>query len=282
MSNFWARTITGLSMVFILLAGLYFNEWIFASLFLVIAFLGIMEFYQIVSSDNCQPQKLFGTLAGVILYISITTIHYITFSSDYIMFIFIPFFLPILLFFIPFIIEIYRRKPEPLINIAFTILPVFYIALPLALLNVINDADSIHFLGFPIFLTGYFIITWAYDTGAYLYGKQFGNHKLFERISPKKTWEGSLGGSGIALLVALVLFFLVKEIKLVDWLALTIMILVFGTFGDLVESLIKRNLNIKDSGSILPGHGGILDRFDSILISAPFVFLYFIIRFPYS
>jgi phosphatidate cytidylyltransferase len=282
MSNFWARTITGLSMVFILLAGLYFNEWIFASLFFVISFLGILEFYQIVSSDNCQPQKLFGTFAGVMLYLSITAIHYITFSADYIMVIFIPFFLPILLFFIPFIIEIYRKKTEPLINIAFTILPVFYIALPLALLNLMNDKNSIHFLGFPIFLTGYFIITWAYDTGAYLYGKQFGKHKLFERISPKKTWEGSLGGAGIAFLVAAVLFFLVKEIKLADWLALTIMILVFGSFGDLVESLIKRNLKIKDSGSILPGHGGILDRFDSILISAPFVFLYFIIRFPYS
>ena len=98
----------------------------------------------------------------------------------------------------------------------------------------------------------------------------------------KKTWEGTIAGSIIALLIATALFFLVKEIKLVDWLALTIMILVFGTFGDLIESLIKRNLNIKDSGSLLPGHGGILDRFDSILITAPFVFLYFIMRFPYS
>ena len=142
-----------------------------------------------------------------------------------------------------------------------------------------NDKTGFYFLGFPAFLTGYFIITWAYDTGAYLYGRQFGKHKLFERISPKKTWEGTIGGSGIALLVALVLFFIVKDVNLFDWIALTIMILVFGTFGDLVESLIKRNLKIKDSGSVLPGHGGILDRFDSILISAPFVFLYFIFRF---
>jgi phosphatidate cytidylyltransferase len=281
MSNFWARTITGLSMVFILLAGLYFNEWIFAGLFFLIASLGMVEFYQIVSSEKCHPQKYFGTFSGVILYISITAVHYITISADHIMFIFIPFFLPILLFFFPFIIEIYRKKPEPLINIAFTILPVFYIALPLALLNMMNDKSSIHFLGFPIFLTGYFIITWAYDTGAYLYGRQFGRNKLFERISPKKTWEGAIGGSGIALLVAVILFFLVKEVKLVDWFVLTVMILLFSTFGDLVESLIKRNLNIKDSGSVLPGHGGILDRFDSILISSPFVFLYFIIRFPY-
>lgn len=273
MSNFWVRTITGLSMVFILLAGLYFNEWIFAGLFFVIAVLGILEFYHIVSSENCQPQKIFGAAAGAILYLAITGVHYIPFS---------PVLLPIPLFFAPFIIEIYRKKQEPLINIAITILPVFYIALPLALLNLINDKAAFHFLGFPIFLTGYFILTWSYDTGAYLYGKKFGKHKLFERISPKKTWEGTIAGSIIALLVATALFFLVKEIKLVDWLALTIMILVFGTFGDLIESLIKRNLNIKDSGSLLPGHGGILDRFDSILITAPFVFLYFIMRFPYS
>jgi len=269
-------------MVFILLAGLYFNEWIFAGLFFVIAILGILEFYQIVSSENCHPQKIFGATAGAVLYLAIIGVHYIPFSFDYISIIFLPFFLPIPLFFLPFIIEIYRKKPEPLKNIAFTILPIFYIALPLALLNLINDKNAIHFLGFPIFLTGYFILTWSYDTGAYLYGKQWGKHKLFERISPKKTWEGTIGGSAIALLIATGLFFLVKEIKLVDWLALTTIILVFGSFGDLVESLIKRNLNIKDSGTILPGHGGILDRFDSILISAPFVFLYFIIRFPYS
>jgi phosphatidate cytidylyltransferase len=282
MSNFWARTITGLSMVFILLAGLYFNEWIFAALFFVISVLGVLEFYKIVSSETCYPQRFFGVIAGIILYLSVTIVHYITPSSDTISLIFIPLFLPIPIFFLPFIIEIYRKKPQPLTNIAFTILPVFYIALPLALLNMMNDKEAFHFIGFPIFLTGYFILTWSYDTAAYLYGKQFGKHKLFERISPKKTWEGTIAGSAIALLIATVLFSLVKSINLVDWYALTFLVLVFGTFGDLVESLIKRNLNIKDSGSILPGHGGILDRFDTIFISAPFVFLYFIIRFPYS
>jgi len=269
-------------MVFILLAGLYFNEWIFAALFFVISVLGVLEFYKIVSSETCYPQRFFGVIAGIILYLSVTIVHYITPSSDTISLIFIPLFLPIPIFFLPFIIEIYRKKPQPLTNIAFTILPVFYIALPLALLNMMNDKEAFHFIGFPIFLAGYFILTWSYDTAAYLYGKQFGKHKLFERISPKKTWEGTIAGSAIALLIATGLYYLVKSINLVDWYALTFLVLVFGTFGDLVESLIKRNLNIKDSGSILPGHGGILDRFDTIFISAPFVFLYFIIRFPYS
>lgn len=282
MSNFWARTITGLSMVFILLAGLYFNEWIFAGLFFMVALLGILEFYKLVFSDTCQPQRLFGTVAGILLYISVIAVHYNNIGQDETGFTFLPFLLPIPIFFAPFIIEIFRNKSQPLANIAFTLLPVFYIALPLALLNIMNDDEAAHVFGFPAFLTGYFILTWTYDTGAYLYGKQFGRHKFFERISPKKTWEGTVAGAFTALLIATGLFFLVKEVSLADWYALTFLVLIFGTFGDLAESLIKRSLNIKDSGSILPGHGGILDRFDTIFISAPFVFLYFIIRFPYS
>jgi phosphatidate cytidylyltransferase len=281
MSNFWARTITGLSMVFILLAGLYFNEWIFAGLFFMVTALGIMEFYSIVAAENSHPQKLYGLITGTLLYSVIVIFHYSQISVLHLEWVLLPFFLPIPVFFIPFILEIYRKKTEPLKNIAYTILPIFYIALPLALLNAMNEKTAVHFLGFPAFLTGYFILTWAYDTGAYLYGRQFGKTKLFERISPKKTWEGTLGGCGVAFLIAFVLSLLVKEIHLVDWFALAMMVIVFSSFGDLVESLIKRNLNIKDSGSILPGHGGILDRFDSVFIAAPFIFLYFIIRFPY-
>lgn len=282
MNNFRARTITGLSMVFILLAGLYFNEWIFAGLFFAVAVLGILEFYHILSSESCKPQKLFGLGAGIILYISVVIVHNVSISRENIGLVFIPFFLPVPIFFIPFIIEIFRKNSQPLTNIAFTVLPVFYIALPLALLNLMNDKEAAHFAGFPAFLTGYFLLTWTYDTGAYLYGKQFGKHKFFERISPKKTWEGTIAGAVIAFLIATALFYLVRQIELLDWYVLTCLVLVFGTFGDLVESLIKRSLNLKDSGSILPGHGGILDRFDTIFISAPFVFLYFIIRFPYS
>jgi phosphatidate cytidylyltransferase len=130
----------------------------------------------------------------------------------------------------------------------------------------------------PVILVGYFGFTWIYDTGAYLYGKQFGKHKFFERISPKKTWEGTMAGTLIALTVAFGLSFLSTGLPWYDWLALAVIVIFFGTFGDLVESMFKRSLNIKDSGTILPGHGGILDRFDTMLISAPFVFLYFFLR----
>ena len=130
----------------------------------------------------------------------------------------------------------------------------------------------------PIILVGYFIFTWIYDTAAYLYGRQFGKHKLFERISPKKTWEGTIAGVIVTFLSSIGLYFLVNILPLTDWLVLATIVVVFGTHGDLVESLLKRSLNIKDSGTILPGHGGILDRFDTMLISAPFVFLYFFFR----
>ena len=115
---------------------------------------------------------------------------------------------------------------------------------------------------------------WINDTGAYLYGKQFGRHKFFERISPKKTWEGTMAGAILTLAFAFLFHHLAPTLPLVHWIALAIHVVLFGTHGDLAESLIKRSLNIKDSGSILPGHGGILDRFDTMLVSAPFVFLY--------
>lgn len=279
MSNFWTRTITGLSMVFILLTALFFSGWIFAGIFLVIVILGLWEFYGLITSETCQPQKYYGIAAGTILYIVSTLVYLSLYGlTDKKWIIFIPFLLPVPLFFLTFIVEIYRKKSNPLINIATTTLGFLYIALPLSFLNAFSGQDVVRFHGLPVILVGYFSLTWIFDTSAYLYGKQFGEHKFFERISPKKTWEGTIAGVVITYLAASGFLFLVKEIPAIDWLILATLVLVFGTFGDLVESLIKRNLNIKDSGKILPGHGGLLDRFDTILLSAPFVFLYFFLR----
>lgn len=278
MSNFWTRTITGVSMVFILLAALWFSGWVFAFIFLIITILGLWEFYGLITNENCQPQKFYGTFAGALLYIA-TALICLTPGSQNIgehpWLAFIPFVIPVPLFFISFIIEIYRKKPNPLINIATTTLGFSYIALPFSLLIYFTRPDVLHFHGMPVILAGYFAFTWIYDTAAYLYGKPFGKHKFFERISPKKTWEGTIAGAIVTLVAAFGLHILVPDLPLYDWLALACMVVFFGTHGDLVESLLKRSLNIKDSGTILPGHGGILDRFDTMFISAPFVFLYF-------
>ncbi|MCX6306064.1 MAG: phosphatidate cytidylyltransferase [Bacteroidetes bacterium] len=283
MSNFWKRTITGLSMVFILLAAIYFSGWVFAVIFLLITILGLWEFYGLISSETCHPQKYYGIFAGILLYLATVVVHLAPWWLNLAgqpWFVFIPFIVPIPLFFISFIIEIYRDRPNPLANVATTTLGFLYIALPLSLLIYFNRPDVLHFLGMPVILVGYFAFTWIYDTAAYLYGRQFGKHKFFERISPKKTWEGTIAGAVVTLAVAFGLHLLVRDLPLTDWLALACIVIFFGTHGDLAESLLKRSLNIKDSGTILPGHGGILDRFDTMLISAPFVFLYFFFQHP--
>jgi phosphatidate cytidylyltransferase len=282
MSNFWTRTITGLSMVFILLAALYFSGWVFAVIFLVVTVLGLWEFYGLISNENCHPQKYYGTLSGILIYLAGSGIYLLMGSDIYENFLlsFVPFLIPIPMFFGSFIVEIYRNKPHPLVNIATTTLGLLYISLPFTLLLYFNRPNVLHFMGMPVILVGYFAFTWTNDTAAYLYGKQFGKHKFFERISPKKTWEGTIAGAVVTFLLAFGLHFLVVDMPLTDWMALAGLVVIFGTHGDLVESLLKRSLNIKDSGTILPGHGGILDRFDTMLISAPFVFLYF--YFPHS
>jgi phosphatidate cytidylyltransferase len=275
MSNFWARTITGLSMVFLILAALYLDRFFLALLFLAVVILGLLELYSITVTEECKPQKFTGTILGTILYLLITG--FFLFGGPQLLTFSIVVILPI--FFIPIIIELYRKKERPLINSAVTIFGLIYIALPVSLLNMMNDPiGGTVFHHFPAYLTAYFLITWIYDTGAYLVGKNFGKHKFFERISPKKTWEGAIGGTIVAILATAGFYSIAEGTQLIHLLVLTGLIILFGTFGDLAESLFKRSLNLKDSGSILPGHGGILDRFDTIFVSAPFVFLYFVFQ----
>jgi phosphatidate cytidylyltransferase len=276
MNNFWARTITGLSMVFLILAALYIDRFFFALIFLVVVILGQLEFYSITSTVECKPQKLTGTILGTIIYLIVTGFFLFLEQHTLVIGLSIVVIVPIL--FIPVILELYRKEDKPLINAAVTVFGLIYIALPLSLLNMMNDpAGGTVFHHFPAYLVAYFLITWVYDTGAYLVGKTFGKHKFFERVSPKKTWEGTIAGTVIAIAFATGFYFITEGILLIHLLVLTLLVILFGTFGDLAESLFKRSLNLKDSGNILPGHGGILDRFDTIFVSAPFVFLYFLI-----
>jgi phosphatidate cytidylyltransferase len=275
MSNFWTRTVTGFSMVFLILAALYLDRFFFALIFLAVVILGLLEFYTITTHGDCKPQRVTGTILGTIIYLTITGLFLFLEQHIFIVGISVVLILPVLL--IPVIVELYRKKEKPLINGAVTIFGLIYIAVPLSLLNMMNDPiGGTVFHHFPAYLTAYFLMTWIYDTGAYLTGITLGKHKLFERISPKKTWEGTIGGIVVALAATVGFYFLTEGIQLIHLLMLTILVILFGTFGDLSESLLKRSLNLKDSGKILPGHGGILDRFDTIFVSAPFVFLYFI------
>ncbi len=170
---------------------------------------------------------------------------------------------------ISFIIKLYDKNDQnPFQSISFYCLGLIYVALPYAFLNFLVFTDyTYHF----DLLIGLFILVWAHDIGAYFMGIAFGRHRLFERVSPKKTWEGSVGGVILNLIFAYVLSTVFPEISLWQWIVFGLVIVVTGTYGDLFESYFKRCINIKDSSNSIPGHGGFLDRFDGILLSTPIV-----------
>jgi phosphatidate cytidylyltransferase len=173
---------------------------------------------------------------------------------------------------IVFIIKLYKiSETKPFTNVAFTLLGLVYIAVPLSLISFIAFADGRY--RYEMIL-GTLLILWATDTGAYFAGTYLGKHKLFPRVSPKKTWEGFAGGAVLALIFAFGLSRYFDILSLIDWLIVGVIIIIGGTFGDLVESLLKRSIEIKDSGNVLPGHGGFLDRFDGLLIASPFLVAY--------
>jgi phosphatidate cytidylyltransferase len=171
------------------------------------------------------------------------------------------------------IIELYRNKAEPIKNIAICFFQILYIGLPFSLCNYLifpfgNETFSSHIL------LSVFLLVWTNDSGAYAVGVKFGRRRLFERISPKKSWEGSIGGAFFTFLGAYVISIFFKELSLIEWMGFAAIITVFAGYGDLVESMIKRSLKIKDSGNIIPGHGGFLDRFDAVLFAIPSIFIY--------
>ncbi|MBL4594445.1 MAG: phosphatidate cytidylyltransferase [Flavobacteriales bacterium] len=264
------RAITGVLFIVTIVAGIYFNSIIAMGLFTLIVLLGIDEFYGLVKkSKEIKPIKFLGTLAGVSLMIILGLLSQGEVQFKYI-------FIPIIMMFFIFIVELYRKKSAPFVNIAFTVLGAIYVAIPFAMLfdlGYYSNTGILSEYSFQIIL-GFFLLLWMNDTGAYLSGRFFGKHKLFERISPKKTWEGSIGGGIVTLALAYILSIYFTNLSLTNWMILGFIIAVFGGLGDLVESMLKRSLNIKDSGKLLPGHGGILDRFDGLLLSVPFVYSY--------
>ncbi len=283
MNNFTQRAITGAVFVVVLLGSILFNQYSFSALFLLITILGVWEFYRITSTDNTNPQKYTGTIIAAILFILSAWVAAGSIGFA-VLFSMIP------LVFLVLVAELYTKSERPFTNIGYTLLGIFYVALPFSLLNFIafpeikmmigTEAAASGAQGYsPHILLGMIYMIWANDTGAYLVGRKLGKHRLFERISPKKSWEGSIGGAFFALLGSYVISIYYTDIAFMDWAVISLIVVVVGTLGDLVESLLKRSLNIKDSGTILPGHGGILDRFDSIILASPFVLLYIVLRF---
>lgn len=269
MNNFTQRAITGAIFVSVMIAGIFYHPLSLLILFGVISMLSLWEFYSIVPKTNHTIFKVYSVVTGVVVYFLSAIYFQNLVEAKYLVLIF-P------LIFLIAVIELYRKKERPFGNIAFAIFGVIYISLPFAFLNylAVYNPLGIKLSYNPWLVMGFFILIWTNDTGAYLAGRAFGKHKLFERISPKKTWEGAGGGFLLTLVAAFLLNEYTSLINLTQWIIIAAIIVVFGNLGDLTESLFKRSVNIKDSGSILPGHGGLLDRFDAVLIAAPMVFTY--------
>ena len=270
-SNFVQRTITGILFVVILVGCILLTPISFGILFALISALSVYEFGQLMDkSKQVAINKKITSLAGAYLFLAVMA--FCTGATD------AQVFLPYLLLLLYLMItELYLKKENPLGNWAFTMLSQLYIALPFALLNILafhNDVASSSVSYNPVLPLSVFVFIWLSDTGAYCVGSLIGKHRLFERISPKKSWEGSIGGGVFSIASSLVFAHYFPFLHLAEWMGLAFTVVVFGTWGDLTESLMKRQLGIKDSGNILPGHGGMLVRFDSALMAIPAAVIY--------
>ncbi|PVX53657.1 phosphatidate cytidylyltransferase [Hallella colorans] len=283
--NLIVRSITGTLFVAIMVCG-FLNPSAMILLFAIITALSLWEYTGLVN-DHCedvQVNRFISTVAGVYLFVAVAAWRTGIVSNFAIM---VPYVLTIVYL---LICELYTGTKNAVNTWAYTMLGQMYVAMPLALVNILafemaHDGSGARYdMLLPLSV---FIFLWTNDTGAYCTGSLFGKHKLFPRVSPAKSWEGSVGGGVLVLVVAAVIGYLANNgadahtLNIYQWMGLGLTVCVFGTWGDLVESLFKRTLGIKDSGNILPGHGGMLDRFDSSLMAIPaaVVYLYTITMF---
>ena len=277
MNNFIIRTITGVLFVAVVVCS-FLRPQAMVLLFALITGLTVWEFTGLVNwqRENITVNRLICTVAGVYLFFAVAGFcSELTTSA-----VFIPYLVSIIYLLVA---ELYLKNVDPIHDWAYTMMSQMYVALPFALLNTLAfHATPQGYITYDAVLPlSVFVFLWMNDTGAYLCGSLLGKHKLFPRISPGKSWEGSIGGGILVILVAVLVWYLTDQYQLnqlglsaVEWAGLGLTVVIFGTWGDLVESLFKRTLSIKDSGNILPGHGGMLDRFDSSLLAIPAAVVY--------
>ena len=239
------------------------------------------EYYALIKNSGAKPKIFFGMLTSLSAYVLSTLIASGLLEAKYIALLILPLLTAM-------ITGLYGEEKKPFETLAHTFFPVLYAGLPLCLFPFAAFSHTglstllPHNYGTfsPGIVIGFFALIWANDTGAYLAGITFGRHRLFERISPKKSWEGFVGGVIFAAVSGWLLSAWLGVVSDIQWVVIALIVSVFGTYGDLVESMLKRSVGVKDSGSIMPGHGGFLDRFDSTLLAFPAIYL-FILFFVY-
>ncbi|NDV69753.1 phosphatidate cytidylyltransferase [Dysgonomonas sp. 25] len=271
--NIVVRILAGIVFVGLLLAGILINEFTFAAIFALLTGLALYEFYGLIEkAANVKVSKWLNIIGGLLLFGGVFWYsNSVTCFRPDLFFYLTPYAIFLLVLFVS---ELYRKHANPLQSLAYSFLGQLYIALPFALTNKLVLTASFYTSYNYIFLLAILVIIWVNDSFAYLTGMTFGKHRLFERISPKKSWEGFFGGLAFAIGASLVLAYFYPELSTPKWIGFAIVTVVSGTFGDLVESLFKRTLGVKDSGNMIPGHGGILDRFDSTILAIPAIVIY--------
>lgn len=278
MKNLMVRTLSGLVLVAVFVGAVLGSQWSFGALLLLILVGGQTEFYKLARETGLSPQRWMGLAVGVLLF-ALNFIVFRQFSRPVTdeaggavlhLLLYIGLLLPTL-----FVCELFRRSATPLANLGATLLGVLYVAVPLSLLLYVPvlAGDG---MWRPETVLCYIFIIWANDVFAYLVGMTFGRHRLCERLSPKKSWEGFFGGLAGAVATGLAAAYALDANYWV-WGGLALVASLSGVAGDLVESMFKREAGVKDSGQVIPGHGGVLDRFDALLLSAPYVFLYLLL-----
>ena len=275
MKNFIVRTITAVFFVAAIVS-CFLRPEAMILLFGLVTGLTIWEFTGLVNDrEGVNVNQMISIVAGVYLFLAMAGYN----SGMTPAAVFIPYLVTLIYLMVA---ELYLKQPDPVNDWAYTMMSQLYIALPFSMLSVLafqSDDMGIHYTWtVPLSV---FVFLWINDTGAYLCGSLLGKHKLFPRISPGKSWEGSIGGGILVILVAILVWYLSEQygenplgLSAIEWAGLGLTVVIFGTWGDLVESLFKRTLGIKDSGNILPGHGGMLDRFDSSLMAIPAAVVY--------
>ncbi|MBR5532739.1 MAG: phosphatidate cytidylyltransferase [Bacteroidales bacterium] len=280
MKSVIVRSITGIFFIAFVVWAIVYNPISLWALLAIITGVSLFEFYKIIfKGEFTFMQYLMHITSGIylttVLWLEATGVMDV---SDSRAVTYAPYLLYIM---ITFIIELYAKHNEPFTYAAKSLAGHLYIALPIGLLSFIAFGESSILKYSPVMLLALLVIIWVYDTGAFVTGMTFGKHRLFERISPKKSWEGFWGGVAFALLASWGIYTIVEkygyninQMNIYEWLGFALVVVVSATMGDLTESLLKRTYGVKDSGKILPGHGGMMDRFDSVFMAAPAAYIY--------
>lgn len=260
------RAITAFFFTIVMLGSILLDAYTFTFFYWVLSLVALLEFYKLVKIGGIRPHRNVGIIVASAIFLLTAGYHFFQYELKYLL-------LVVPLVFSVFILELYKKNKIPFANIAYTFVGFIFVTIPFCFFFSLGFLANFSHYSFHLPLA-FLLLLWASDTGAYLFGMRFGKHRLFERHSPKKSWEGFFGGLFTSILVSYLISLWFIEMSPAIWAGMAVLIVCFGTLGDLVESMLKRSLDAKDSGSFLPGHGGFLDRFDGLLIAAPIVYVY--------